>query len=269
MIEDDIIEPSKSPWASPVVLISKKDGTVRFCIDFRKLNQLTTKDVYPLPRIDDSLAALSVGKFFSTLDLTSGYHQIPMDPTSKDKTAFITSGGLYQCKVMPFGLTNSPATFQRFMDAVLAGYIWKFLLVYMDDICVFSSNFDDHINDLKLVFDRLRESRLKLKPSKCLFCQTQIKFLGHVVTDKGILPDPDKVKAINNIPLPINVTKLQSFLGLVGYYRKFILNFANISALLYNLTRMDVEFEWTDNHTKAVETLKLHLNSNPILAHPN
>ena len=269
MLEEKIIEPSKSPWASPVVLISKKDGSVRFCIDYRKLNLLTTKDVYPLPRIDDSLAALSGGKFFSTLDLTSGYHQIRMDPKSKDKTAFITGGGLYQYIVMPFGLTNSPATFQRFMDAVLAGYKWKFLLVYMDDICVFSSTFDEHIAELKLVFDRLRESRLKLKPSKCHFCQTKIKFLGHVVTNEGILPDPNKVKAVNNIPLPTNVKKLQSFLGLVGYYRKFVPNFANISSVLYQLTRMDAKFEWTDKHTEAIDTLKLHLNSEPILAHPN
>ena len=269
MLEDNIIEPSKSPWASPVVLISKKDGTVRFCIDYRKLNLLTAKDVYPLPRMDDSLAALSGGKFFSTMDLISGYHQIPMDPQSKEKTAFITGGGLYQYRCMPFGLTNSPATFQRFMDAVLAGYKWKFLFVYMDDICVFSSDFNNHLDDLKLVLERLRESRLKLKPSKCHFGQTKIKFLGHVITDAGILPDPDKVKAINSIPAPTNVTKLQSFLGLVGYYRKFIPNFANTARPLYNLTRIDANFDWTECHTNAFDALKLSLNTEPILAHPN
>ena len=164
-----IIEKSQSPWASPVVLISKKDGRIRFCTGYRKLNILTVKDVFPLPRVDDSLSAHKGGRYLTTLDLTSGYHQILMDQQRKDKTSFITNEGLYQWKVMPFGLANSPATFQRFMDAVLAGYKWKFLLVYMDDICVFSSNFEDHLQDLKLVFDRVRGAKLKLKPSKCHF----------------------------------------------------------------------------------------------------
>jgi len=241
MLDENIIEPSQSPWASPVVLVSKKDGSVRFCVDYRRLNLLTTKDVYPLPRIYDFLAAPHGGKFFSTLDLTSGYHQIPMDPLSKDKTAFISVAGLFQFKVLPFGLTNAPATFQRFMDAVLAGLKWKNLLVYMDDICVFSSSFNDHMSDLKSVFDRIRQAKLKLKPSKCHLFQNQIKFLGHIVTDKGILPDPDKVKAINEMPIPTNVTKLQSFLGLVGYYRKFICDFSRICIGLYDLTKIGKE----------------------------
>ena len=269
MLKENIIEPSKSPWASPVVLVSKKDGSIRFCVDYRRLNNLTKKDVYPLPRLDDSLAALNGSKFFSTLDLTAGYNQIPMHSNSKELTAFITSNGLYQYKVMPFGLSNRPATFQRFMDAVLAGYKWKFLIVYLDDICLFHSNFDDHIRDLKLVFDRLRESKLFVKPSKCHFCQSKIKFLGHIVTNEGIMPDPGKVEAINKIPIPTNVTKLQNFLGITGFYRKFIPNYAKIANILYHLTKMDVKFVWTEEHTKAFEILKERLNNYPILAHPN
>jgi hypothetical protein len=269
MLRYKIIEPSKSPWASPVVLISKKDGTIRFCIDYRRLNLLSVKDVYPLPRMDDSLAALSGGKYFTTLDLTAGYNQIPMHPGSKEYTAFITSNGLYQYRVMPFGLSNSPATFQRFMDAVLAGYKWKFLIVYLDDICLFSPNFDDHLRDIKLVFDRLRDAKLYLKPSKCHICQTKIKFLGHIVTDKGIMPDPSKIEAIERIPIPTNAIKLQNFLGITGFYRKFIRDYAKIANKLYNLTRMNVKFEWTDAHTQAFETLKTKLMNEPILAHPN
>ena len=269
MLDEEIIEPSNSPWASPVVLVSKKDGSVRFCVDYRKVNLLTTRDVYPLPRIDDCLAALSGGRFFSTLDLTAGYNQLPMDPMSKDKTAFISIAGLYQYKVMPFGLTNSPATFQRFMDAVLAGLKWKSLLCYMDDICVFSTSFENHIDDLKSVFLRLRDAKLKLKPSKCHLFQREIKFLGHLITDKGILPDPNKIKAIMEIKIPDNVTKLQSFLGIVGYYRKFVPNFATLCQCLYELTRIGTDFVWTQAHTNAVNMLKKILSSQPILAHPN
>jgi predicted aspartyl protease len=269
MLDEDIIEPSNSPWASPVVLVSKKDGSVRFCVDYRKVNLLTTRDVYPLPRTDDCLAALSGGRFFSTLDLTAGYNQLPMDPLSKDKTAFISIAGLYQFKVLPFGLTNAPATFQRFMDAVLAGLKWKNLLCYMDDICVFSTTFENHLDDLKSVFMRLREAKLKLKPSKCHLFQKEIKFLGHLITDKGILPDPNKIKAIMEIKIPDNITKLQSFLGIVGYYRKFVPNFATLCKGLYELTRIGINYVWTQAHNDAVNTLKTILSSQPILAHPN
>ena len=171
----------------------KKDGSVRFCVDYRKLNILTTKYVYPLPRIDDFLAALHEGKSFSTLDLTSGFHQIPMDPLSKDKTRFISVPGLFQFKELSFCLTSALATFQRFMNAMLAGLKWKNLLVYIDDRCAFSSSFNDHMSDLISVFDRIRQAKLKLKLSKCHLLQNQIKFLCHILTDKGILPDPDKV----------------------------------------------------------------------------
>ena len=269
MLSEKIIEPSRSPWASPVLLVKKKDGTMRFCVDYRKLNLVTVKDVYPLPRIDDSLAALSTGRYFSTLDLLQGYHQIPMATNSKEKSAFITGDGLYQFLVMPFGLTNAPATFQRFMDAVLSGYKWRTLLVYMDDICVFSGSFEQHLIDLKDVFECMKQARLKLKPSKCHLFQTKINFLGHVVSDQGISPDPDKVKAIQAIPIPKDVKTLQSFLGLVGYYRKFIYGFADICHNLYGLTKILAKFDWTQAHTDSFEKLKFCLTNEPILAHPN
>ena len=189
-----------------------------------------------------------------------------MNINSKDLTAFITSDGLFQFKVMPFGLTNAPATFQRFMDAVLAGYKWKNLLVYMDDICVFSSTFEQHLKDLREVFTRLRSANLKLKPSKCHFAQDKIKFLGHIVTSEGILPDPDKVKAIHNLPLPENIASLQSFLGMVGFYRKFTPDFAATASILYDLSRIGSRFTWTPEHTAAIDTLKSHLNNGPLLA---
>ena len=192
-----------------------------------------------------------------------------MAEESKDKTAFITPNGLFQFRVMPFGLTNAPATFQRFMDAILAGYKWQTLLVYMDGICVFSENFDQHLLDLKDVFECMRQAKLKLKPYKCHIFQTKIKFLGHIVSDNGIGPDPDKVKAILNMEIPTNVTKLQSFLGLVGYYRKFIHSFADICHNLYELTKISSDFIWTNAHTNSFNKLKDCLMNTPILAHPN
>jgi len=150
MIHNKVIEPSKSPWSFPIVLVPKKDGTIRFCVDYRRLNDITKKDSYALPRIDSSLAMLSGNQFFSSLDLAAGYFQIPMDEKDKEKTAFITDSGLWQFNVMPFGLTNGPATFQRYMDAVMAGLKWNILLIYIDDCLVFSKTFEDHLRDIEM-----------------------------------------------------------------------------------------------------------------------
>ena len=202
MLQQGIIEPSSSPWSSPVVLVKKKDGSTRFCVDYRKLNAVTIKDSYPLPRIDDAIDALSGSMYFTTLDLQSGYHQVAMHPSSKSKTTFISHAGLYEYNVMSFGLTNAPPTFQRLMSRVLSGLEWKICLIYIDDIIVFSTDFDTHLHRLSKVFARLRDAHLKLKPSKCHFARHTVKFLGFVVSPQGVSPDPAKLSAVQEFPIP-------------------------------------------------------------------
>jgi hypothetical protein len=218
MRENDIVRPSRSPWAAPVVLVTKKDGTIRFCVDYRKINAITKKDVYPLPRIDEALDAMHGATFFSTLDLASGYWQVEMDPRDREKTAFISDQGLFEFNVMPFGLCNAPATFQRLMDAVLAGLKWTTCLVYLDDIIIFSRTFEEHLDRLRGVFERIQEAKLQLKASKCHFASNNINYLGHVVSDKGIAPDPAKIRAVADFPKLTTVKDLRSFLGLTSYY---------------------------------------------------
>ena len=182
MLQKDIIQPSSSPWASPIILVPKKDGSLRFCIDYRKLNSVTRKDAYPLPRVDDTLEALSGSKWFSTLDLLCGYWQVEVEEKDRHKTAFCTREGLFEFKVMPFGLCNAPAVFQRLMDLVLSGIQWERCLVYIDDIVIMGKTFERHLQNLKLVLERLRRAGLKLKPSKCSLFQDKVVYLGHVVT---------------------------------------------------------------------------------------
>ncbi len=196
MLKNDVIRPSRSPWAAPVVLVTKKDGSIRFCVDYRKINAVTKKDVYPLPRIDDALDAMYESTIFSTLDLASGYWQVEMDPEDREKTAFISEQGLFEFNVMPFGLCNAPATFQRLMDAVLAGLKWTCCLVYLDDIIIFSKTFDEHLEHLAQVLGRIQEAGLMLKTSKCYFARDRIPYLGHIVSAEGIEPDPSKIKAV-------------------------------------------------------------------------
>ena len=197
MLANDICEPSSSPWASNVVLVKKSDGTLRFCIDYRQLNNLTVKDSYPLPRIDTCFDALGGARYFSTLDLRQGYWQVENDPETADKTTFITRKGAFKFKVLPFGLSNAPAVFQRLMNLVMQGLTWEACLVFLDDIIVLSSTFKQHLERLEAVFQRLRWANLKLKPSKCKLFQLKVKFLGSLVSEKGIEPDPDKLVAIS------------------------------------------------------------------------
>ena len=269
MLSKNIISPSQSPWASPIVLVAKKDGSTRFCVDYRKLNTVTQKDAYPLPRVDDSLDTLTGSRWFSTLDLRSGYWQVEVTPEHRSKTAFSTQEGLFEFNVMPFGLCNAPATFQRLMDSVLAGLQWSACLVYIDDIIIMGKSFDDHMSNLRTVFERLRQAGLKLHPGKCQFLQQKVYFLGHVVSADGLSPDPNKISKVKEWPTPRTVQEVQQFLGLANYYRRFIHNFAIIAKPLHQLTEKHTKFQWSNDCQNAFTALKTHLTSAPILALPD
>src|SRR6185369_11022068 len=216
------------------------------CVDYRKLNHVTKRDRYPLPRIDDMLETLSGCQWFSFLDLASGFWQVELSPKDREKSTFITQFGTYEFTVMPFGLCNALATFQRLMDTVFYDVLWKFVLVYMDDIIIFSKTAPEHKTHLEEVFKLLMKAGLKLNPDKCDFYQEKILFLGHMISKRGIQPNPALVEKIKNCPRPVTKTKVRSFLGLASYYRRFIQNFSGIARPLYNLTKQDEVFAWTE-----------------------
>ncbi|UYV61191.1 K02A2.6-like, partial [Cordylochernes scorpioides] len=267
MLERKVIQPSESPWSAPVVLVKKKDGTWRFCVDFRRLNHITKKDVYPLPRIDDVLDHLSSARYYSTMDLKTGYWQVEVDERDREKTAFVTPDGLYEFMVMPFGLCNAPATFERMMDNVLMGLKWNICLCYLDDIVVYSDTFEEHLERLSKVLSCLQQAGLTINPDKCLFGSTRIKILGHVVDKDGIQPDSEKVEAIKKFPVPKSVCDIQSYLGLCSYYRRFIKNFSKIAAPLQILLKKDQKFIWTQEQKDSFESLKKALMQKPVLGH--
>ncbi len=297
MLEKGVIRKSNSPWSSPVTMVIKPNGKWRFCIDFRKLNGITRKDNHPLPRIDMLLEKFEGSKWFSTMDMASGYWQVEMDEKDIEKTAFITHEGLYEWTVMPFGLTNAPATFQRTMQMVLGELFYTVAPVYIDDIIVHSKTFQDHMRDIENVFEKIQGANLKLGPEKCKFCFEEIKFLGHIIGKDGIKTDPAKIEKVKNYPKPTNITQLRGFLGLAKYYRKFIKDFAKIAKPLNELTkgfkskpletrngikmkrkksekeknREDEEFmnSWKENQEKAFEALKKKLITAPVLMYPN
>ena len=269
MLQAGVIEPSSSPWASPVVLVTKKDGSIRYCIDFRQLNSITSKDSYPLPHPQDCLESLREAKWFSTLDLQSRYWQIEMDPKDREKTAFCSMSGLFEFLMMPFGLCNAPSTFERLMDKVFHGLNHEVCLIYLDDIIVKSATFESHVKNLGLVFDRLRAAGLKLAPKKCNLFKTEVTFLGHVVSSKGISTDPRKIQAVTDLPVTVNVKELRSFVGLCSYYRKFIRDFATIGKPLHRLTEKNSKFEWTAECDNAFSRLKQLLVGSTVLAYPD
>ena len=269
MLSQGVIVPSASPWASPIVLVRKKDGGTRFCVDYRKLNHITKLDEFPLPRIDETLDLLAGAKYFTTLDLTSGYWQVPMETTSQEKTAFVTHCGLYEFTRMPFGLVNAPATFQRLMELALAGLVRKKCHIYLDDVLVFGRTLEEHTENLSSVLLRIRKAGLKLKPKKCKFAQLSVQYLGHVVSVAGVQTDPEKVTAVREYPVPSDLKRLRSFLGLASYYRRFVPNFSRVAGCLHALTKKDVPYDWTTQCQKAFEQLKELLTTAPILCYPN
>ena len=267
MLQKDVVQPSSSPWASGIVMVQKKDGTKRFCVDYRKLNDVTTKDAYPLPRIDDSLDQLAGAKWFSCLDLNSGYWQVEVADEDREKTAFASRRGLYEFKVMPFGLCNAPATFERLMETVLAGLNWKICLIYLDDIIVIGKTFENMVQNLDLVLNKLKEANLKLKPRKCNLFAKEVEFLGHIISEAGVKTDPKKTEVVVTWPNPENVHQVRAFVGFCSYYRRFIEGFAGIAKPLHKLTEKNQPFHWSEECEDAFEALKKKMIDAPVLAH--
>ena len=268
----DIIEPSNSPYGAPVVLVKKKDGTTRFCIDYRRLNDITVKDAIPIPRIDMALDNLHGAKYFTTLDLAAGYFQVPLDEESKPKTAFRTTNGLWQFKRMPFGLCNAPATFVRLMEKVLEGLLYDQVLVYLDDVIIFSKTIEEHIERMRTVFQRIRIHNLKLKPTKCDLAEKEVKFLGHMVNEDGVQPDPENVRAIKDIPTPFNsASDIRRFIGMAAYYRRFIKDFTQLTHPLRQLITKHApkKITWTEELEKATQEIKNKLIGADIMAYPD
>jgi len=270
MLQEGVIEPSSSPWSSPVVVVRKRDGAHRFCIDFRRVNEVTTPDAYPLPQITATLDKLRGAKYLTTLDLKSGYWQVPLAPASRPLTAFTVPGkGLFQFTVMPFGLHSAPATFQRLLDEVLGPELEPHVFVYLDDIIIINRTFDEHLDTLREVFRRLRAAKLRLNPDKCRFCVDQLKYLGHIVDQEGIRTDPEKVRAVAQWPAPRTVKQIRQFLGLASWYRRFIQDFATVAAPLTALTRKNARWHWGPDETNAFERIKSTLTTAPVLACPD
>jgi transposase InsO family protein len=268
LLKEGKIEPSSSPYGAPILFVSKKDGSMRMVIDYRALNKITVKNRYPLPRIDDLLDTLAGAKVFSSLDLTSGYHQIRIEPEDVPKTAFRTPLGHFQWKVLSFGLTNAPATFQSVMNHVFRPYLGKFVLVYMDDILVFSATPKEHEQHLRAVLELLREHQLYVKRSKCSFNQPELGFLGHIVGQSGLQVDPKKVQSVLQWPEPKNVSDVRKFLGLTNYFRKFLQGYSNMVRPLTQLTRGSSPWQWTSAEQAAFDTAKRALSSAPVLRMP-
>ncbi|CAN0906454.1 Retrovirus-related Pol polyprotein from transposon 297 [Linum grandiflorum] len=268
MIQHQTVQESQSLFAFPVLLVKKKDGGWRFCVDYTQLNSLTTKNKFPIPLIDDLMDELHGSHYFTELYLRAGYHQTRMKLSDQFKTAFRTHHGHFEFKVMPFGLTNAPATFQALMNQVLAPYLRKFVLVFFDDILIYSPILNDHLGHVRKTLQVLRQHQLFAKNSKCSFRQRKIEYLGHVISGEGVATDQGKIEAMKGWPIPTNLRGLRGFLGLTGYYRKFIRDYSIISKPLTELLKKD-KFLWTEKATQAFENLKNCMIQVPVLALPD
>ncbi|GJU18833.1 putative reverse transcriptase domain-containing protein [Tanacetum coccineum] len=262
------IRPSSSPWGAPVLFVKKKDGSFRMCIDYRELNKLTVKNRYPLPRIDDLFDQLQGSSIYSKIDLRSGYHQLRVREEDIPKTAFRTRYGHYEFQVMPFGLTNAPAVFMDLMNRVCKPYLDKFVIVFIDDILIYSKNKQEHAEHLKLILELLKKEQLYAKFSKCEFWIPKVQFLGHVIDSQGIHVDPAKIESVKDWASPKSAMEIRQFLGLAGYYRRFIEGFSKIAKPMTKLTQKKIKFDWSDKAEAAFQLIKQKLCSAPILALP-
>jgi hypothetical protein len=269
LLEKGFIRPSSSPWSCPVIFVKKKDQTPRMCVDYRPLNEVTIKNKYPLPRIDILFDQLTGARVFSKIDLRSGYHQIRIRPKDIPKTAFTMRYGLFEYLVMSFGLMNAPAHFTYLMNSVFVLELDKFVVVFIDDILIYSKNEEEHAQHLRIVLTHLREHQLYAKFSKCAFWLEEIQFLGHVLSAKGIAVDPSKVKDILEWKPPTTVHQVRSFLGLAGYYHRFIPDFSKLVKPITSFLKNDTKFNWSSKCNEAFEQLKVLLTTAPVLAQPD
>jgi hypothetical protein len=265
LLEKGFIRPSSSPWGCPAIFVKKKDQTFRMCVDYRPINEVTIKNKYPLPRIDILFDQLTGAWVFLRL----GYHQISIRPEDIPKTAFTTRYGLFEYLVMSFGLTNAPAYFTYLINSVFMLELDKFVVVFIDDILIYSKNEEEHAKHLRIVLTRLWEHQLYAKFSKCTFWLEEIQFLGHVLSAKGIAVDPNKVEDILEWKPPTTVHQVRSFLGLAGYYRRFIPDFSKIVKPITGLLKNDTKFDWSSKCNEAFEQLKVLLTTAPVLAQPD
>ena len=267
MLENDIIEESQSNWSSPCILVPKHDGGFRFCTDFRKVNDKTKSDSFPIPRIADCIDQIGNAKFVSTFDMLKGYWQVPLTPRAREISAFVTPSGLYQYKVMPFGMKNAPATFQRMVNKLVRDI--NGCEGYIDDVVIFSDNWSDHIRQIERFFQIMREAKLTINLMKSEFGKATVKYLGHIVGQGQVRPLDAKIQTIVKYPIPTSRKELARFLGMAGYYRNFCLNFSDIAAPLTNLLSKKVKFVWTDDCQLAFDKVKLLLQKSPVLKSPD
>lgn len=270
MLRLGVIEKSSSPWSSPILLVKKKDGGHRFVVDFRKLNEVTVRDAYPLPYVNSILDRLRGAKFLSSLDLKSAYWQVPLEKSSREKTAFTIPGkGLFHFLRLPFGLHNSPATWQRLVDSILGTDLEPYVFIYLDDFIIVTPTFEEHLRVLKEILLRLRYAGLTVNTEKCKFCLDELKYLGYVVNQSGLHVDPEKVECIVNYPAPTNIKAVKRFVGMTSWYRRFIPNYAITMSPLHALTKKNVTWEWTSEAEAAFCSVKELLVSAPILTCPD